>query len=146
MIHKQFHIKSRFSMLFSMFLVKNVNKNKWSSNRQKFKNAQLQSQNPGSYRKKCINEAIYNITSPRDCYIYLLQFCLPPTPHYTVKLCHHHLGHNVFFDLEIYETSTIKHCMKALIRFIKRLLTPLQIPPRRKTKKPILGTLKTWGN
>ena len=37
-------------MLFSMFLVKNINKNKWSSNRQKFKNAQLQFQNPGSYK------------------------------------------------------------------------------------------------
>ena len=39
-------------MIFSMFLIKNVNKNKWSSNRQKFKNAHLQSQKPGSYNRK----------------------------------------------------------------------------------------------
>ena len=38
-------------MIFSMFLIKNVNKNKRSSNRQEFKNAQLQSQKPGSYKK-----------------------------------------------------------------------------------------------
>ena len=43
-------------MLFSMFLVKNVNKNKLSSNRLKFKNAQLQFQNPGSYKKKVYSD------------------------------------------------------------------------------------------
>ena len=35
-----------------MFLIKNVNKNKLSSNRQKFQNAELQFQKPGSYKKK----------------------------------------------------------------------------------------------
>ena len=47
-----FIYNTRFSIIFSMFLVKNVDKNKWSSNRQKFKNAQLQFQKPGSYKKK----------------------------------------------------------------------------------------------
>ena len=48
---------SKFSLLFSMFLIKNVNKNKLSSNRQKFKNAELQFQKPGSYKKKSVNQA-----------------------------------------------------------------------------------------
>ena len=46
--------KTEHFLLFLMFLIKNVNKNKWSSNRKKPKNTQLQFQNPGSYKKdKC---------------------------------------------------------------------------------------------
>ena len=51
-----FMYNTRFSIIFSMFLVKNVDKNKWSSNRQKFKNAQLQFQKPGSYKKKSVKK------------------------------------------------------------------------------------------
>ena len=43
-------------MLFFTFSIKNVIKNKWSSNRQKFKNTQLQFKNPGSYKKNKVYE------------------------------------------------------------------------------------------